>query len=240
MARILTACVDLPFLAPCGRCLRNQVPLRWQKGFPASTRPFGVLTALKPCSQQAPGSQPARPRWLGTLAPSQHALEQRPDLESTHQYKLIYRFPWIKYCRILSRLKLLQTGLTILVLPPIWVLYWQNQVPLVQCLYCTGLACFAAAMLYGMSFFLRRIIGMMYLSEDGTLLKVAHLTFWGRRRDIYCPVATVMTLGDVGEDPNELLLPLRRYDRDNVLYFSLRYGQVVDKEAFAKVFEGLG
>lgn len=133
----------------------------------------------------------------------------------------------------------MQTAITILVLPPIWYLYWQNQVTQPECLWSTGVACFATIMLYGMSFYLRRIIGMMYLNEDGTLLKVAHLTFWGRRKDIYCPVETVMTLGDMGEGKNEFLLRFQQYDNNQFLYFTLRLGQVVDREKFAKVFGGV-
>uniref|UniRef100_A0A803T725 Transmembrane protein 186 n=1 Tax=Anolis carolinensis TaxID=28377 RepID=A0A803T725_ANOCA len=171
---------------------------------------------------------------------SSHSQKETSLSKRSDQFRLIYRFPGIRFCRVLSRLKLLQTSLTVLLLPPIWVLYWQNQVPQSQCLYCTGIACFAAAMLYGMSFYLRRIIGMMYLNGDDTLLKVSHLTFWGKRKDIYCPVETVTTLGDIGENRNDLLLKFQQYNQDQFLYFSLRFGNIVDRERFAKVVGELG
>lgn len=167
------------------------------------------------------------PRGLGTLAPSQPGRDQ---------FRLIYRFPGIKYCRAVSRLKLLQTALTVAALPPLWLLGWQNHVTQAQCLYSTGIAGFAAVMLYGMSFYLRRIIGLMYLNEDGTLLRVAHLTFWGKRRDIDCPVETVMTLSDIGESSGQFLLQFRQHGREEFFYFTLRFGQVLDPEGFVKVF----
>ncbi|XP_061455632.1 transmembrane protein 186 [Rhineura floridana] len=232
----MLACARLRFIPSCVIRVRNNGSLRWWKGDPVSSRSIGVLTVLPPYGWQAPSSHVARPRELGVLAPSRCPPVQKPGTESTNQYRLIYRFPWIRHCRVLSRAKLLQTAFTFLILPPIWVLYWQSRVTLEQCYYSTGIACFAAVMLYGMSFYLRRIIGMMYLNEDGTMLKVAHLTFWGKRRDMYCPVETVMTLGDSGEDSNELLLPFKQYDIDHFLYFSLRFGQIVDREGFARVF----
>lgn len=91
-------------------------------------------------------------------------------------------------------------------------------------------------MLYAMSYYFRRLIGMMYLNQDGTVLKVAHLTFWGRRKDVCCPVESVMMLDDVGEDRNELLICLKQYDGNQFFYFTLRFGQVVDKEGFVRVF----
>ncbi|NXD16611.1 TM186 protein, partial [Nothocercus nigrocapillus] len=149
---------------------------------------------------------------------------------------LVYRFPGIRYCRALSRMKLLQTALTAAALPPVCYLHAQGQVSAAALLYAGGVAAFAGAMLYGMSYYFRRIIGFIYLSESGSTVKVAHLTFWGRRRDVVCPVGTVMMLGDVGDGKQELLLQFRRYDSADVLYFTLKYGQIVDRERFARIF----
>ncbi|NXA56339.1 TM186 protein, partial [Nothocercus julius] len=149
---------------------------------------------------------------------------------------LVYRFPGIRYCRALSRMKLLQTAITAAALPPVCYLHAQGQVAAAALLYAGGVAAFAGAMLYGMSHYFRRIIGFIYLSESGRTVKVAHLTFWGRRRDVVCPVETVMMLGDVGDGKQELLLQFRRYDSADVLYFTLKYGQIVDRERFAQIF----
>ncbi|NXG77054.1 TM186 protein, partial [Baryphthengus martii] len=164
------------------------------------------------------------------------AVQQKAADENPEEFKLVYRFPGIKYCRVLSRLKLLQTATTMVMLPPICYLYLQGQVSQDILLYTTGLAFFAGAMLYGMSYFFRRIIGLIYLSETGDTVKVAHLTFWGRRNDIYCPKETVMTLGDVGDSKGELLLQFKRYNSTDTLYFTIKYGQIVDKRKFTQIF----
>ncbi|XP_067329601.1 LOW QUALITY PROTEIN: transmembrane protein 186 [Anolis sagrei] len=215
--------IRFPLFSCCRRCRPSKLNLQSFKEDRVLLRSFRRPTVPFQC-----------------LSVSSHTQKETSISKHSDQFRLIYRFPGIHFCRILSRLKLLQTSLTVLLLPPIWVLYWQNQVPQSQCLYCTGIACFAAAMLYGMSFYLRRIVGMMYLNGDDTLLKVSHLTFWGKRKDICCPVETVMTLGDVGENRNDLLLKFQQYNQDLFLYFSLRFGNIVDPKGFAKVFGELG
>ncbi|KFZ50873.1 Transmembrane protein 186, partial [Podiceps cristatus] len=154
----------------------------------------------------------------------------------TEEFKLVYRFPGIKYCRVLSRLKLLQTATTAAMLPPICYLYLQDQVSQNILLYTTGIALFAGAMLYGMSYFFRRIIGLIYLNETSRTVKVSHLTFWGRRNDIYCPIETVMTLDEVGDSKGELLLQFKRYSSTDILYFTIKFGQIVDRQKFTQIF----
>ncbi|KFV60848.1 Transmembrane protein 186, partial [Tyto alba] len=163
-------------------------------------------------------------------------VQQKPVDEKTEEFKLVYRFPGIRYCRVLSRMKLLQTATTMVMLPPICYFYLQDQVSQNILLYTTGIAIFAGAMLYGMSYFFRRIIGLIYLSETGHTVRVAHLTFWGRRKDIYCPIETVMTLDEVGDSKGELLLQFKRYNSIDILYFTIKFGQIVDRQKFAQIF----
>ncbi|XP_056136960.1 transmembrane protein 186 [Lampris incognitus] len=154
----------------------------------------------------------------------------------TDKYSTIYTFPHIKLIRALSRLKLLQTGITGVILPPTYYLYLQGDVSFFLLGYSTGIALFAGVMLYTASHFFRKVVGMMYLDSSQTTLKVSHLTFWGSRRDVYLPVSDVMTIGDAGDSEGEPVLRLRRYSSPESFYFSTQFGRVVDKQAFEKVF----
>ncbi|XP_021267126.1 transmembrane protein 186 [Numida meleagris] len=169
--------------------------------------------------------------WAPTAAVPQKVGDGRSE-----EFSVVYRFPGIKYCRVLSRLKLLQTATTLLVLPPVCYLHLQQQLSQAVLLYTAGIALFAGVMLYGMSYFFRRIIGLIYLSESGRTVRVAHLTFWGRRNDIYCPLETVMTLDEVGDARGELLLQFKRYNSAEILYFTIKYGQIVDRQKFRQIF----
>lgn len=171
----------------------------------------------------------------GPLLPQTTALANYSDL-STQKYSLIYSLHHIKILRAVSRLKLLQTGITAVILPPVYYLYLQGDVSFFLVCYTTGIAVFAGVMLYTASHFLRRVVCMMYLDSSQTTLKVAHLTFWGRRNDMYLPVSDIMTIADSGDSIGEPVLKLKRYSSPQTLYFSTRFGRVVDKQSFEKVF----
>ncbi|ROL55437.1 Transmembrane protein 186 [Anabarilius grahami] len=158
---------------------------------------------------------------------------------AARKYNLIYAFPAIKGLRALSRLKLMQTGITVVLLPSVYYLYLQGQASGMLMSYTTGIAVFAGIMLYSISHYVRRVVGMMYLDSSQTVLKVSHLSFWGHRRDVYMAVSDVMTLGDSGDTKGEPILRLKRYSSSDRMYFSTRLGRVVDKNAFEKVFGSL-
>ncbi|XP_017281176.1 transmembrane protein 186 isoform X2 [Kryptolebias marmoratus] len=154
----------------------------------------------------------------------------------TQKYSLIYTLPHIKLLRAVSRLKLLQTAITVVLLPPVYVFYFQGHASFFLVSYTTGIALLAGVMLYAASHFFRRVVGMMYLDPTQATLKISHLTFWGKRQDFHLPVSDIMTIGDTGDSPNEIILKLRRYSTPETMYFSTYFGQVVDKQGFEKVF----
>ncbi|XP_041838177.1 transmembrane protein 186 [Melanotaenia boesemani] len=174
----------------------------------------------------------------GPVTPKLTALVKYSDL-STQRYSMIYTLPHIKLLRAVSRLKLLQTAITVVILPPVYILYFQGSASLFLVGYTTGIALFAGVMLYTVSHFFRRVVGMMYLDLAQTTLKVSHLTFWGKRHDIYMPVSDVMTICDTGDSGNETILKLKRFSSPETLYFSTYFGRVVDKPSFEKVFGSL-
>uniref|UniRef100_A0A8C0A124 Transmembrane protein 186 n=1 Tax=Anas zonorhyncha TaxID=75864 RepID=A0A8C0A124_9AVES len=198
-------------------------PAQRRRAFSRSEGAFRVLPLA--LALNAAGKEPRQP---GT---ARHSPAQPAE-----EFAVVYRFPGIKYCRALSRLKLLQTATTLAVVPPVCYLYLQGQASQTVLLYTTGVAFFAGVMLYGMSYFFRRIIGFIYLSESGRTVKVAHLTFWGKRNDIYCPIETVMTSDEAGDVQGELLLQFKRYNSKDTLYFTTKYGQVVDRQKFREIF----
>lgn len=154
----------------------------------------------------------------------------------SEKYTMIYDLPTITVLRTLSRLKLIQTGVTAVILPPVYYYYLQGDVTPFLLYSSTGIAVFAAFMLYVISHFARRVVGRMYLDTTGSTLKVSHLTFWGSRNDVYMPVKDVMTITDTGDSPEEVILLLRRFSKSETMYYSTRIGRVVDRTGFQKVF----
>ncbi|XP_067115773.1 transmembrane protein 186 [Osmerus mordax] len=172
----------------------------------------------------------------GLSSPSAHVLLAKCSDLSSQNYTLIYSLPHIMLLRAVSRLKLLQTGITVVLLPPVYYMYLQGDASDLLVVYSTGIALFAGTMLYTASHFFRRVVGMMYVDSAQTTLRVSHLTFWGKRTDVYMPVSDVMTVGDAGDSIGEPILKLKRYSCADTLYFSTRLGRVVDRHTFEKVF----
>ncbi|KAM4819886.1 transmembrane protein 186 [Thomomys bottae] len=162
-----------------------------------------------------------------------------PGLES-EKFQMVYRFGSIRAFGFISRLKLAQTTLTVVALPP--ALYSYSQGLLTHTTMCLvgGVASFALVMLYWMSSFFRRLVGILYVNESCTLLRVAHLTFWGRRQDTYCPVADVVPLTETRDRPQDLFMRIQQYSGKQTFYLTLRYGRILDRERFSQVFGTLG
>ncbi|KAM4632540.1 transmembrane protein 186 [Discoglossus pictus] len=212
------------------RYLLRHLPLR-------KSHPF-CRTILTGCGKNVQPNGEISPRFLlqANRAPWWLPTRHFSSLNDGDKFNLIYRFPGIYYCRVISRLKLLQTTLTFVILPPVYYYYFQGQVTYSSVVYCTGTTLFAGVMLYCLSFYLRRLIGMMYLNSTGTILKISHLTFWGKRRDIFIPVEDVKTMSETGDTKQETVLQLQRYSTQDVLYFTTRFGRVLDRERFVALF----
>uniref|UniRef100_A0A673UYL9 Transmembrane protein 186 n=1 Tax=Suricata suricatta TaxID=37032 RepID=A0A673UYL9_SURSU len=177
--------------------------------------------------QQDPG------RWVGSRRP---VPEEKAASVETENFQMVYRFDAIRAFGYLSRLKVAQTALTVLALPPGCYWYSQGFVTLGSLYLAGGVAGFALAMLCWMSYFFRRLVGILYVNEAGTVLRVAHLTFWGRRQDTDWPVADVVPMTETSDRAQELFVRIRQYSGKQTFYVTLRYGRIVDRERFTQVF----
>lgn len=177
---------------------------------------------------------PAAPAALAPAAPA--ALASAPAAPAAPRFLPLYRLDAIRVAGCLSRLKVAQTGLTLAALPP--SLYWHSQglLPLGSLCLAGGVAAFALAMLCWTSHFSRRLVGVLYLDEAGGTLRVAHLTFWGRRQDTDWPAADVVPLSETADRPRDLFVRLRRYGGGETFYLALRHGRVLDPRRFSQVF----
>ncbi|XP_075420422.1 transmembrane protein 186 [Tenrec ecaudatus] len=203
---------------------------RWWWWWPATSgRPLLGLTC---CSERV-----TTRRWEGSRLP---ALKEMPLVPGTEKFQMVYRFDAIRTFGYLSRLKVAQTALTVVLLPPGFYLYSQDLMSLNSLYLAVTTAGFALAMLCWMSHFFRRLVGILYVNESGTVLRVAHLTFWGWRQDTYCPVADVIPLTETRDRPQEVFVRIQQYSGNQTFYLSLRYGRILDRERFTQVFGTLG
>ncbi|XP_075851208.1 transmembrane protein 186 [Microcebus murinus] len=198
--------------------LRGQGPAAWGR----------PLHGLWCCS-----GQEHHRRWMGGRSPTS---KEKPPGTETEKFQMVYRFDFIRSCAYVSRLKVAQTALTVVALPPGFYWYSHGMLTFHSLCLLSGIAGFALAMLCWMSHFFRRLVGILYVNESGTMLRVAHLTFWGWRQDTYCPVADVIPLTETGDRPQELFVRVKQYSGKKTFYLTLRYGRILDKERFTQVF----
>ena len=151
-------------------------------------------------------------------------------------FKNFYRFQYIRFFRFLSRLKIYQTGLTVVFIPPTVYCYSVGLVGIEACMGSIGLSAFAMTLLYFAGNFFRRIVGLVALSSDEQIVRISRLTFWGNRRDIFVSPSDIVPISDLPDNVNDPYIKLRLYNSKDVLYLTLRYGIVVDPVSFAKVF----
>ncbi|XP_073503862.1 transmembrane protein 186 [Phyllobates terribilis] len=210
----------------------------WKSNVPYRTSCIGCGRITHPSHREISQllSSTNKKQWIETTSLFRTASPLSTKTDDSTKFTLIYKFPGIRYCRVVSRLKLLQTTMTILVLPPIYYFYLQGQLSQFSAVYCTGAALFAGVMLYGLSYYLRRIIGMLYVNDDLTTVKVSYMTFWGNRRNIFVPMNDVKPLSETGDNKGEILRQFARYSNPDILYFTTRYGLVLDREKFSAVF----
>ncbi|KAM6155918.1 transmembrane protein 186 [Rhynchocyon petersi] len=196
----------------------------WWRCSAACWRP---LPGLWCCSEIDPR------RWVGSKP---HMVKESKSGTETEKFHTIYRFDAIRAFGYLSRLKVAQTTLTVVVLPPAFYWYSQGLMALNSLCLVVGTAAFALAMLCWMSHFFRRLVGILYVNEAGTTLRVAHLTFWGWRQDTYCPVADVIPILDTKDRPQELFVRIQQYSGKQTFYLTLRFGRILDRDRFTQVF----
>lgn len=82
-------------------------------------------------------------------------------------------------------------------------------------------------------------MGILYVNESGTLLRVAHLTFWGWRQDTYCAVSDMMPLLESEEQVQDEFLGIQQYSGKQTFYLTLRYGRILERDRFSQVFRTL-
>jgi len=89
--------------------------------------------------------------------------------------------------------------------------------------------------------FFSRLIGFVYISKDDPeAVRIAHMTFWGNRKDEYYKKTDFVPFSDLPDNVSDIYIHVKVYDQPkSTMYISLKYGYVLDKEQFEEVFGGI-
>ncbi len=159
----------------------------------------------------------------------------RLECEDDH-YDAVFRFPFIVVLRLISRLKLLQTGLTLLVVPPAVYQYHLGLLSDYVFHSVVSVATIAGLMLYVMSAYFRYVVGVISLHKTDDIVRFGTLSFWGNRRNVYVPVKEIVPLSELIDSPTDVYVKLRRYnDPKWKMLLVSRGGVIVDKKKFLHI-----
>jgi hypothetical protein len=99
-----------------------------------------------------------------------------------------------------------------------------------------GIASLATVMLYIMSTFFRRIVGIISFNSKENLVRISHLTFWGHRKDRTVNLSQIVPLSDMSVKPNDIFQEIRFYDDPLRFYWFHRHGKNTNPAALQSLF----
>lgn len=99
-----------------------------------------------------------------------------------------------------------------------------------------GIGSLATIMLYVMSTFFRRVVGIIGMNTNEEKVRISHLTFWGRRRDNVFDVSEIVPLSDLSVKPNDIFQVIQFYENPEKFFWFHRHGKNTDAEAIQRIF----
>ena len=168
-----------------------------------------------------------RPLFISTQSYATQSKQKTSNEVNT--FKPVYKLPYIAHARVLCRLKLYQTAIIVTLTGGSLITQTDLFLPLVLCTV-------SLTMLGIMGEFFRKLIGVVYLNPVTNDVKIAHLNFWGNRKDIVHHMSEIVPPCDIGENISDAYVKLSFVDKSlPTLYLSVKHGQILDKELFSRV-----
>ncbi|KAI1280860.1 Transmembrane protein [Halotydeus destructor] len=160
------------------------------------------------------------------------------ELIDSVQWTPVYRFGFAPMARVVVRAKIYQTALTVYFFGSSFIAFQTGNAALSSLLFTTGISAFACFMLYVFGNIFSRLIGFAYLSEDKSKIRLAHLTFWGQRKDTVVEVDDMLPFDTLIQRYDDWYCLLSRVsDPKDRYYLSLKFGGILDKENFERAFK---
>lgn len=144
-------------------------------------------------------------------------------------FKPVYRLRYIGPARVLCRLKLYQTGIIVTLTGANLITQTNLFFPLVLCTV-------SLTMLGIMGEFFRKLIGIVYINPVTNEVKIAHMNFWGNRKDVTYHLNEIVPPCEMGENISDAFVRFSFVNKSHpTLYLTVRHGQILDKELFSRV-----
>ncbi|XP_013114413.1 transmembrane protein 186 [Stomoxys calcitrans] len=201
-------------------------------------KPIGAFKDLVKLPHFSTAS-PTMTRAAGTHSPP-HTQQQKGTVgpPENNEWRSIYRLPLIPLASAFNRLKVPYAYLNVVVIPGAFALENASQLPPTTAILISSVGITTLLTLSICSYFIRNLVGIIYINDDNDKLKVAYVDYWGKRHD------QVIELKDLVPE-NEKRRPAKQdfyqsltlYSNDKVKYKLLqRFGHIEDPEVFVTLF----
>ncbi|RNA21321.1 transmembrane protein -like [Brachionus plicatilis] len=161
----------------------------------------------------------------------------KPAALYKNEFECILQFRFIKHLRLASRLKLYQTGFSLLFAIGSVYAYEMDYTQNVNVLLSTNFCMiFALIMLIIISRQTIKVVGKLYLSKDANKVLISHLSFLGKRRDIIVNTSDIEGLSSISE-LKDTFLKLKMNNMNGFMYMILPYSEILNKDALLRVLK---
>ena len=159
-------------------------------------------------------------------------------------YREIFRFAHIPILLIVCRGKIYITTSLFACSPIILYSWWYDILGQQDLNTFSSLMGFSVGTLFLFGEFFRRCVCLVYISKDDTTVKLSHMSFWGKRKNIEVPLDDIVPLSETSERVGNIFWKISFYpnsdaskivDRSNLI-ISTKFGNVKDNEAMIKIF----
>uniref|UniRef100_A0A1Y1ML63 Transmembrane protein 186 n=1 Tax=Photinus pyralis TaxID=7054 RepID=A0A1Y1ML63_PHOPY len=138
---------------------------------------------------------------------------------------------------MINRLKFYQTGLSIFAPPLTLILHKLNWVNSDVAFATLGIALSGCTFLYSLGYITNNLVGIMYVNNAKSDLKIAYLDFWGRRKDIVVPIKDNVPSSEISAfHTDSVYWKFKNLSTPLAFKISTKFGNVLDKEMFCKIF----
>lgn len=148
----------------------------------------------------------------------------------------IYKFPQIRLLSAFNKLKIYQGGVSALAVPAAFALEQAGNIPqsssaMVAALAGTGLATLCIG-----SLFCKNVVGMLYVNDEATKLKVSYPDFWGRRRDEDIIINDMISPSNLTKFKYNPALTITSGGKSEKYRLLGSFGQILEPDTFFSLF----
>lgn len=91
-------------------------------------------------------------------------------------------------------------------------------------------------MLYVVSAYIRKIIGIIDIDGNEEIIRISHLSFWGKKVISLEKISNIQPITDTNQMVNDIFCLVRTYDKENIWYIKVQRNYISNPDGFATIF----